>query len=583
MNKFSSLLIFIITVFLFFLSCVKKIKPPIAKAGADQVITLPTDSILLDGSASNDPDGTISVWRWTKISGPSSFQIVNPSITKTGVKNLDTGVYRFELKVIDDENLSATDTVQIIVTDSRPLNRPPVANAGADQSITLPTNTVNLDGNASTDPDNNINSYLWTKISGPSSFAITNASAVQTQATNLAQGSYQFELKVTDAGGLLSKDTMQVTVNAQPPPPPTATCEPLNRQLVNAQLIPVGNLSMARDGMGTITADNKIFFAGGYTSSGNYGRVDVSRVDIYDVLTQTWSQAELSVPRSYIAAVATGDKVFFAGGSVHSASNLTAASSRVDIYNVTTQTWSIAELSQARGEIAAAVVGNKVFFAGGYMHLSSPGPPSSRVDIFDISTQTWSTAELTEERGAITAVTAQNKIYFAGGDLGGGMGTSNKIDIYDNDTGVWSVSSLNEGKAFFAGIHKNGKIYWAGGATYFDLGGGAPTSCKVEIRDLNSQDSTFANLFEPNAFIKAYEKNNKIIFINHDGPWDYYFGLSWSFDIYDLAANSWSIGTVNQSSLPWPGSWISHNNIIYLAGGKITCCSYSSQVWKLEF
>jgi hypothetical protein len=35
-------------------------KPPIAVAGPDQVITLPTDSISLDGSVSSDPDGTIS-------------------------------------------------------------------------------------------------------------------------------------------------------------------------------------------------------------------------------------------------------------------------------------------------------------------------------------------------------------------------------------------------------------------------------------------------------------------------------------------------------------------------------------------
>ena len=48
-------------------------KPPIAVAGPDQVITLPTDSISLGGSASNDPDGTISDRFWKKISGPASF------------------------------------------------------------------------------------------------------------------------------------------------------------------------------------------------------------------------------------------------------------------------------------------------------------------------------------------------------------------------------------------------------------------------------------------------------------------------------------------------------------------------------
>lgn len=50
-------------------------KPPKSNAGLDQVITLPTDSVLLDGTTSSDPDGMISEWLWTKISGPASFNI----------------------------------------------------------------------------------------------------------------------------------------------------------------------------------------------------------------------------------------------------------------------------------------------------------------------------------------------------------------------------------------------------------------------------------------------------------------------------------------------------------------------------
>ncbi len=96
-------------------------------------------------------------------------------------------------------------------------NKSPIANAGADQTITLPTNTINLNGSGSTDPDNNITSYAWTKIAGPSSFNITNANAVQTPVTNLVQGIYQFELKVTDAGGSFAKDTVQATVIDPPP------------------------------------------------------------------------------------------------------------------------------------------------------------------------------------------------------------------------------------------------------------------------------------------------------------------------------------------------------------------------------
>lgn len=90
-------------------------KPPIAVAGPDQTISLPKDSILLNGSASNDPDGSITVWQWTKISGPSSFTIINASTVEAQVSNLLQGVYQFELKVTDNAGLPSNDTVQITV------------------------------------------------------------------------------------------------------------------------------------------------------------------------------------------------------------------------------------------------------------------------------------------------------------------------------------------------------------------------------------------------------------------------------------------------------------------------------------
>lgn len=210
--------IFILTVagIMIFLSCKKEPscegcrewnKPPIAVAGPDRVITLPTDSVLLDGSSSSDPDGKISVWRWTKISGPASFNIIRQSDSITLVKLLVTGTYQFELKVKDNGALYANDTIQIIVIDPTP-----VANAGPDQAIYLPTNTTTLDGSGSIDPDSNISNYQWTIVSASSSFNIVNANAGQTQVTNLAEGFYQFELKVTDSAGLFSRDTVIVRV-----------------------------------------------------------------------------------------------------------------------------------------------------------------------------------------------------------------------------------------------------------------------------------------------------------------------------------------------------------------------------------
>src|SRR4030095_212916 len=225
-------------------NCRETNKSPFANAGKDTIIILPIDSAMLDGSTSSDPDGTISSFQWTKILGPASFTIPNASAAKTVVKNLTAGTYQFELKVTDNGGLFAKDTVQIIVNVPGQPNRPPVANAGADQTITLPTNTVNFDGIGSTDADNNIINYAWTKILGPSSFSFVNANAVQTQVANLVQGVYQFELKVTDGGGLFAKDTVQLTVNAATIIP---ACDNSNRPQVNAQLIPFGKLSQGGD------------------------------------------------------------------------------------------------------------------------------------------------------------------------------------------------------------------------------------------------------------------------------------------------------------------------------------------------
>lgn len=217
------------------------------------MITLPTDSLLLDGNASSDPDGNINVWAWRKISGPASVTIINSAASRTIVKDLAAGVYMFELMVKDNGGLSALDSILIIVDD--PItNQPPIANAGPDQTITLPTNTININGNGSIDPDNNITSYTWVKISGPSSFNIVNANAVQTIVTDLVQGVYQFELKVTDAGSLFSKDTIQILVddpNINQPPVANAGAD-LTITLSTT------NTTTSLNGTGSIDPDNNI-------------------------------------------------------------------------------------------------------------------------------------------------------------------------------------------------------------------------------------------------------------------------------------------------------------------------------------
>ncbi len=194
---------------------------PIANAGPDLNITLPTNSITLNGGFSSDPDGTITSYLWTKISGPAQYTIANNTATSTIVNNLTAGVYSFQLKVTDNSGAIAMDTVKITV-NAAPANQPPIANAGANITITLPTNIANLNGSASTDPDGTITAYAWSQISGPSSATIASASNVSTSISGLKQGIYVFALKVTDNSGATTADSVSVTVNPAANIPPVA-------------------------------------------------------------------------------------------------------------------------------------------------------------------------------------------------------------------------------------------------------------------------------------------------------------------------------------------------------------------------
>jgi lysophospholipase L1-like esterase len=204
-------------------------QPPVAQAGVDMTITLPVNSLTLSGSGS-DPDGAVVSYLWKAVAGPNQYLIATPSSVQTQVSNLIEGKYGFELTVTDNGGLMAKDTIYVIVNPAvvvppPPVNQPPKAYAGNDITIALPANSVQLSGSGS-DADGTIQSFLWTKISGPQQYSISNPSAAQTTLTNLVEGKYFFELKVTDNGGLSSTDTLVITVNpavvVSPPPSPAS-------------------------------------------------------------------------------------------------------------------------------------------------------------------------------------------------------------------------------------------------------------------------------------------------------------------------------------------------------------------------
>jgi hypothetical protein len=93
-------------------------------------------------------------------------------------------------------------------------NSAPVANAGSSKLITLPVNTVTLNGTGTASNGNYITDYSWEKISGPAGATISTPLLATTIILNLVEGVYEYELTVTDNSGSTGKDVVQVTVKA---------------------------------------------------------------------------------------------------------------------------------------------------------------------------------------------------------------------------------------------------------------------------------------------------------------------------------------------------------------------------------
>lgn len=178
--------------------------PPAVNAGADKIITLPTTSTSLAGSAI-DSDGTIAAYQWTKVSGPACI-LNTPTSATLKVQNLVSGVYVFRLTATDNSGAKGSDEVKLTV------NAPPIVEAGENRTIILPlTSTLTLTGTAS-DPDGTISKYVWSKYSGPNFITERNSSSTPSfKIVQLNEGTYVFKFAVTDNLGATKFDYVTIT------------------------------------------------------------------------------------------------------------------------------------------------------------------------------------------------------------------------------------------------------------------------------------------------------------------------------------------------------------------------------------
>ncbi|NWW21306.1 K0319 protein, partial [Falcunculus frontatus] len=200
-------------------------QPPVAVASPEvQEVSLPTTSTFIDGSQSID-DVKIVSYHWEEIKGPLREQKASADTPVLHLSNLVPGNYTFRLTVIDSDG-AANSTIASL-TVNKPVDYPPIANAGPNQAVTLPQNFITLNGNQSSD-DHEIVSYEWS-LSPKSKGKVVAMQGVRTpylQLSAVQEGDYTFQLTVTDSAR--QRSTAEVTLIVQPEnnSPPVAVAGP---------------------------------------------------------------------------------------------------------------------------------------------------------------------------------------------------------------------------------------------------------------------------------------------------------------------------------------------------------------------
>jgi len=205
---------------------------------------------------------------------------------------------------------------------------------------------------------------------------------------------------------------------------------------------------------------NKIFLTG----SGG--------VQIYDVTTNTWTISSGAVARAAPTAAVFGtSKVLVAGGGIPGTSDKYLSSAQ--IYDATSATWkSAASMSTVRMKAETQTLSDgRVLVAGGWQGWTS-------AEIYDPSTDKWTATPPMKGKHAFagSVTLSGGKILVVAGDEDAGV--TDAVDLFDPATTTWvSAGIISSGRDDFALVAlPAGKVLIAGGSN------GAPTNI-VEIFD----------------------------------------------------------------------------------------------------
>ena len=220
-------------------------------------------------------------------------------------------------------------------------------------------------------------------------------------------------------------------------------------------------LLVPRSEMAIVEVGGKVYVIGGYPE----GRIPSDVVQVYDPASESWSFGPpLPRPMHHTMAAAVDGVLYLIGGEFDG-----AGTGRPEVYLNTVYAldpavgdWQQrAPMPTMRSGGGVGVIAGKIYVAGGR-------PPAGRdFAVYDPAADQWERLpDLPTQRNHLGVDAIDGKLYVAGGRFGAGVGSemTAALEIFDPATGSWTAgASLPAPRAGVTAIAANGCLYLIGG------------------------------------------------------------------------------------------------------------------------
>ncbi len=256
--------------------------------------------------------------------------------------------------------------------------------------------------------------------------------------------------------------------------------------------------------------DGLIYMIGSFVDN-NFPTENVNaKIVIYDPLADKWLEGP-SIPsnrlRGSAGAVVYQNKIYIVNGLTNG--HTSGWKNWFDVFDPRTNEWSqLPNSPRARDHFHAAVIGNKLYVAGGRRsgQQTTFTPTIGAVDVYNFQSNSWSTLpnNIPTKRAATTVGVLGNELIVIGGEQSSGL-ANNQTEALNITTNNWrTLAPMLQGRHGTQAIVNNGGIYVASGSP--NVGGGNTRT--QEAFFLNGQTNPTGNAITASTLNKSANSLN---------------------------------------------------------------------------